>query len=329
MDLIEEPYEGFAAVRIETAAWRAIVLPTLGAKVISLVAQATGEEWLWREPGRSLRAATYGAAFSDYDISGWDECFPGIGAGPYPEASWTANIPDHGELWTRPWSYEVASDGLRTFIDGVHFPYSFERRISATAEGALVLTYTVKNHHAAPMYYVWAAHPLFRVSPGMALVLPEGTSVVVDFSKHGRLGGLLARHVWPTTSDTHGNSVDLSTIVGPTHDTADKLYAVDMRAGWSALHDTTSGDYLALTFDIAQIPYLGIWINQGGWPLDAPPSFNVALEPCSGYPDQLDIARERGATGVLPSLGTVTWSFTLHCGRANELRHVSPTGTIS
>jgi len=320
MNCSEELYEGYPAVRLETTAWSALVVPTLGAKVISLIARATGDEWLWREPGRPLRPAVFGAAFGDYDISGWDECFPGIGVGPYPDAPWQGQlIPDHGELWSRPWSYAVETDGLRMWIEGVNFPYIFERRLTARADGALVVSYTVTNRESAPMRYVWAAHPLFTVRPGMHIVLPEGTNVVVDFSKDDRLGGLLAQHSWPFTHDTRGDRVDLSVIAGPELGSADKLYAVDLSAGWGMLHDPRTGDYLALSFDTASIPHLGVWINQGGWPLDAPPSFNVALEPCHGYPDRLDVACERGAAGVLPPQASSTWSFTLHCGRADQI----------
>lgn len=323
MNISEEFYEGYAAVRLETTSWRALVLPTLGAKVISLVARATGDEWLWREPGRPLRSATYGAVFGDYDISGWDECFPGIGAGPYPEAPWQGQpIPDHGALWSRPWSYTVDAARLRMWIDGVHLPYTFEREITAGADGELIMTYTVTNREPTPMRYIWAAHPLFKVRPGMTITLPESTTVVVDFSRDDRLGGLLTQHPWPLTHTTSGDRVDLSLITGPEEGTADKLYAVDLSAGWGVLHDPHTGDFLALTFDTAQIPHMGIWINQGGWPLDAPPSFNVALEPCLGYPDRLDIAHERGATGLLPPLGTHTWSFTLNCGRAEQIGNI-------
>jgi hypothetical protein len=48
--------------------------------------------------------------------------------------------------------------------------------------------------------------------------------------------------------------------------------------------------------------FLGIWTSQGGWPFNAQPSFNVALEPCSGYHDRLDIALEHGAYGSSASV---------------------------
>ena len=45
----------------------------------------------------------------DYDASGFDECFPTIGACAYPEAPWQGVIaPDHGELWTLPWAWQEA-----------------------------------------------------------------------------------------------------------------------------------------------------------------------------------------------------------------------------
>ena len=329
IELREELVEGHPAVRFQTALWSGVVVPGIGAKVISLVARASGNEWLWRQPERSLRLPAYGAAFSDYDISGFDECFPGIAEGPYPEAPWQGiTVPDHGELWSRPWSYELLPNELRMWIDGVRFPYTFERSLSATNRGALSWTYRVTNRHSSPRTYVWAAHPLFRAEPGMAIRLPAGTDIVVDSSKDERLGGSLARHAWPITHDISGNSVDLSVIEGAQHGGADKLYAVGLREGWAALYDSGSGNYLALTFDTDQIPHLGIWINQGGWPSDAPPSFNVALEPCSGYPDQLDVAVEHGGASTLDAHATATWSFQMHGGRASTFSGVDADGTV-
>lgn len=317
LQLSEDVFEGQACVRFETARWRGALLPSIGAKVVSLIARDHDHEWLWREPERQFVQPCYGASFGDFDISGWDECFPGIAEGPYLSDPWRdVVVPDHGELWTRAWSYELLASELRMWIAGERLPYTFERRVTANEQGALRMSYRVTNHDSRPLTYVWAAHPLFRVTPGTVIALESGVELVVDWSKHGRLGELLARQVWPVTRDAAGITIDLSVVGAPGDGTADKLFAVGLREGRAGLFEPGSGDYLALTFDITRIPNLGIWINQGGWPLEGAPSFNVALEPGRGFPDRLDVAARNGTAHTLAAHATESWSFELDCGRA-------------
>ena len=98
--LTESTVEGFRALVVESEDVKLVILPQLGAKIVSLIWKPTGFEYLWRHPGRPLRLATYGANFEAGDISGWDECFPSIGQCYYAEAPWSGIlVPDHGELW--------------------------------------------------------------------------------------------------------------------------------------------------------------------------------------------------------------------------------------
>jgi galactose mutarotase-like enzyme len=41
----------------------------------------------------------------------------------------------------------------------------------------------------------------------------------------------------------------------------------------------------------AEVPQVGVWINCQGWaPPGRKPYYNLALEPCIGAPDRLDVA---------------------------------------
>ncbi len=41
----------------------------------------------------------------------------------------------------------------------------------------------------------------------------------------------------------------------------------------------------------AEVPQVGVWINCRGWaPPGRKPYYNLALEPCIGAPDRLDVA---------------------------------------
>ena len=133
----------------------------------------------------------------------------------------------------------------------------------------------------------------------------------------GRLGPLLSEHQWPHTRDSAGRDVDLSVLGPASQHEADKLYSTRVQEGWAALHDGISDQWLAFTFDPAEVPLVGFWANRGGWP-PGDPSFNLALEPCSGFPDRLDIAVPRGEFQTVPPEDDLSWRLNVHVGRGAE-----------
>jgi hypothetical protein len=139
----------------------------------------------------------------------------------------------------------------------------------------------------------------------------------VEISFTGRLGPLLTEHPWPRTTDRQGREVDLG-LMGPEgRGEADKLYSTPVTQGWAALHDVRSDQWLAFTFDPREVPLVGFWANRSGWPADRP-CFNLALEPCSGCPDRLDIAVPRGEHRVVPPEGDLAWRLDVHVGRGRS-----------
>jgi hypothetical protein len=293
------------------------VIPELGGKICSL--KWNDREILAQNPYKSLRRAEYAAPYSDYDASGFDECFPTIGACPHPDIP---NIlaPDHGELWSIPWTEGASGDGLYLYVNGVRFHYSFHRWIEVVGPGHVRLRYEVRSHADRSYRYLWSAHPLLALRPGMVIHLPEGVRVRVDWSRDGRLGDLLDEHPWPITQDCAGNTVDLSKILPESARLVDKLYTNRLQAGWCALHDPEDGFYVAMLFSPEQIPYVGLSINLGGWPVEGPGYYNLGLEPCNGYPDRLDVAAERGECITVPARGMLAWEWNLFVGQTDDVQ---------
>jgi hypothetical protein len=163
----------------------------------------------------------------------------------------------------------------------------------------------------------------------MRIYLPEGVKVRVDWSKDGRLGDLLTEHDWPLTHDCIGNAVDLSLILSEEVRLVDKLYTTRLPQGWCALHEPTSGMYLAFVFSPEKIPYVGLSINMGGWPVDksgqAPGYYNLGLEPCNGYPDRLDYAIARGVCQVLPADSRAEWDLLFKVGQTSDISQTLAT----
>src|SRR5258706_13509394 len=103
----------FESLTLENECLRLVLLPELGAKITSLVDLERGREWLAGHDGRDYRRASLDADFGAPDASGWDECFPSVGAGFHFASPWEGvRLADHGELWTRPWSWHEEDDAL-------------------------------------------------------------------------------------------------------------------------------------------------------------------------------------------------------------------------
>lgn len=316
LTLTESTMEGLDALIVDAADIRLTILPRLGAKILSLVWTPTGYDYLWRQPDRALRLAAYGNDFEAGDISGWDECFPTIGRCVYADEPWSGVVvPDHGELWAIPWEWTVADETLRMWTDGIRFPYRFERALAFPRSGLIAIDYAVENRAPYPLRALWSMHPFFRVAPGARVLLPAGSSIRVEVSKSGRFGGFLAEHPWPRTRDRGGDPVDLSQIGPPDPTAMEKVFTDRLSAGWAALDTGSSEQFVAMTFDPAVVPFVGIAAMRGGWPEVGEPSYSVILEPCTGWPDRLDIAIPRGAAMTIPGKTTVRWRIAMHIGR--------------
>lgn len=314
MSVVENELEILSAAKHDLALQ---VLPQLGGKISSL--QWRGREVMARNPHKPFRRAVYAAPYSDYDASGFDECFPTVGACRYPESPLlNVELPDHGELWSLPWTKVPDDSSLHLMVSGVCHTYRFHRWIDVPAPGHLHLRYEALNLSDDPFKCLWSAHPLFAIRPGMVIHLPEDVSVRVNWSKDGRLGDLLDEHPWPLTQDRSGNKVDLSRILPEEVGLVDKLFTSRLHEGWCVLHDPEDGYYVAALFSPDQIPYLGLSINLGGWPLDGQGYYNLGIEPCNGYPDQLDVAIARGDYITLPPHDSLQWEWHLFVGQTDN-----------
>lgn len=315
----EDCFEGQPAFTLESDQARLVVLPRIGGKIASLIDKASGDELLWRNSDRPHREPTYGTGWANYDMSGWEDCLPTVAASPYPEWPWQGiELPEHGEVWAVPWRALAVDDGVELRTHGVRLPYHFEKRVSL-AGNRVRLSHRIANPSAFPIRYLWATHPLFRVRRAMRVVLPPGLHVRVDWSRDERLGSFLAELSWPTAQNSRGEFVELDRVGDPDLGQADKLYTAVNDEGWCGLYDPEHGQAIALVFDPHQLPYIGIWINQGGWPVGGETCYNVGLEPTCGYPDRLDVACTRGSAATLVPGEEREWDVELCFGPADSV----------
>lgn len=306
-----EEIEGIEQLHVRSAAMSLRILPSVGGKIISIRSTKTGREFLL-PPRRSYVPPTYGGAFTDSDFSGWDECFPAIAAGPHPDDPWKGiMIPDHGEVWTLPWSWRYHGGVIYMATHGVRFPYKLERWLDLRAPDRLRVRYRARNLSPFPFRCLWSPHPMLAPSPSWRILLPPGITVRVDSSLADRLGSYLDAIVWPVCRDADQQELRLDTVGPPEQGYAYKVFATGLAQGWAGMHDTATDEAILFTFSTAAIPYVGLAVATGNPGPDQIFGYYAIVEPCNGWPDSLATAVVRGASITLPPLGSKSWEFQL------------------
>lgn len=309
--LTQTTYKNLPAVRLENEVVALVFLPTYACKLASLIKKDTHREFLFQSSLSTLTPPPYGAAFSAYDSSGFDEVFPSIDACPYPIGKYQGTpIPDHGEVWALPWQHTLHPDGngLTAWVQSPHLPYKLTRDL--TLAGAEIrLHYTVENLGEEPFEFIWTPHCLLNCSTDTILKLPENLNQIMTVEHSTRtLGPWGTRHTYPLTFSVKNEKIDLSLTRPASDKSCEKFYFTQKNtAGWCAVKHTDNGDTLTYRYDADKVPYLGVWKTQGGYRGD----YNLALEPCTGEWDDLYVAHKIRRTAVCAPHGTYEWNFTM------------------
>jgi hypothetical protein len=306
-------YHGFKAVVYSNGWLQVTVLPEVGAKVISLIDLRSNQEWL-TAPTRPIRRLNdVDDRWEEYDRSGWDECFPSVSGGYYPAGPWAGTpVRDMGELWHRPWQRKDSS-GVFTSIHGLRFPYEFSRQLRLNGD-TLEITYSVRNFAEVPLLGLWSMHPLFAAHPGLRILFPSGTTMVIESAvEDNAQDRYRERLVWPTL-DRNGTTDDLSLIRSPDRGRALKLFTERQQVARTALCDPGSGAWLGLHVDPATVPHYGLWLNEGRWPRPEEDLFHVALEATNGCADSLEVAAALGSGLHIPGQSARGWTLSMVFG---------------
>ena len=294
MSFRQTTVSGFPAVALRTAQLEVVAVPSLGMKLTNL-RRPDGREWLWRSDQIPLSPPQPGASYVETaDSGGWDECFPTVGPCPVPGAPSRLWLPDHGELWSAPRSSSVYDHAGGTTLsgrtEGLAFPYEFEREITLDQnEPVARFRYRVRNLGDTSFPWIWSSHPLLNVQPGSTLKLDGVEQVRID-AVHGRddleVGGVVS---WPSAIGGEPGHFTFP----ETGSWAAKLFGNVGTEGRMSLTDPRKGERLEFVVPPAEVPHVGVWINCTGWaPPGRKPYYNLALEPCIGAPDRLDVAVE-------------------------------------
>jgi galactose mutarotase-like enzyme len=316
-------YQDIDGIVLENAALRVTVLPQWGAKIASLVYKPLTRELLWQEADAAFPKSNYGGRYGQAQSTGFDDMFPTISRCFYEGAPWAgAELPDHGEVRSVPWSYEIEAAQLRLWVSGVRLPYRLEKTLSLS-NTTLRLTYTVTNLSTFALDYIWAAHPLFKAVPGMELIVPPGMDTIINAVAGPRLPGYGRRYHFPVAALDDGRRENLALVPEYNEQGYQKYYfAGPVTDGWCLLYDPQHRLNIGVAFPADRVPYLGIWVNEGGWS----GQYNIAPEPATGAMDRVDAAKLWGLNSVLSAHDTHTWSLSMALQEGPKMQAMTADG---
>jgi galactose mutarotase-like enzyme len=294
------------------------VLPAEGGRISSFRSLHSSMEFLTQ----SRRSGGYPKAgldtrFQDGPCAGIEECLPTVGpSGPETEGG---PAPDHGDFWQLPWQSLAASDTLVS-MSAVGFSRTLRFNKQLTLEyDTLRVAYTVENAGSKAQSFLYACHPLFAVSAGDRVLLPSAIQEVrLDYSKGDRLGSSGSIITWPTTK----SGIRLDVTLGPEAGTAEMFYTPRLQDGLCGIYREDCAQVLEVSFDTERLPYLGLWLCNGGWPDDGdePRQYAVALEPTTSPCNNLVSAQRTNTAIALKAGEKYDWEIRFSVRKARALR---------
>lgn len=306
----ESRRDGHLLLTLTNNAVRVAVLPHYGAKVIEVTDLSRCQQWL-ASPVRPLREPQPGDRWEEHDCSGWDECFPNVAAGLHPRLP--ISLPDHGEVWSRPWRHRVLTGGaVQTSIDGRLLPYRFTRTLKLHDHG-LTADYELRNLSRRSFAVCWTMHPLLGIDCDTNLSMPTNAEAAHD------------PDALPTSCRPRDPQWLPWTEIQPRYFTgtptgvAAKLYT---RPGGPAVATVVRAQAaLQVSMQSRHVNALGLWLNDGGWPTHHPQR-HLAVEPSLGAADRLDRAVARHTALHLPAAGLRRWR--VHIDFTDPPTHADP-----
>lgn len=318
-------YKGIDAVTLENPRLRLDILTGLGAKIYNLIDLECGRNLLWHNHRVVPAPAPFGSNFDDHWAGGWDEPFPN-GA----QASFDGTVrPYLGELWARPWQWEVLGDAddvsVHLWCDAVITPARVEKWITLDPTKPIVrFHHRITNTGLEAFDFMFGIHPALAVRPGDRIDLPAAI-VDVGESRDNRLGVVGRQYPWPMVSDASGREVDLRSIMDSSAATYGLLYAHRLSKGWLAVSAHDGGPSLALAFPTDIFRSVWLWLVYGGWR----GFHHVAVEPWTGHPASIDAAYRLGETSRLAARESLQFDVTATIYRGlRQVRDVTMEGEV-
>ena len=287
-------YKNRPALQITTKTLTALILPEDGGKLASIISNRDGFEFLCQNPAPDYARLAYDGIYIQSECASWDDMFPTID--PYtPETGEYAGItyPDHGEVCRLPMTVAVEGDSVILSCTSRLFAIDFEKKVTPEADGAMAITYTIRNNGREDFPYIWAAHCMMKGADDLRVETPYAADAPVAY-----MFGPDGREAFPRDR-LMGDGV------GPA--IAYKYYYTQPTdGGFLRAVYTESGHSFEMDYrdSFAAIPYVGLWINNRNFKN----YYNIALECASAPYDAPHKAMEKGYCSVISAGESLTFT---------------------
>lgn len=307
----ESTFRGVRAFVMEDEALRVVLLPDCGAKIASMVHKPSGRELLLQGDAPAHPVAAHGAPYDHGDVSGFDEMFPTIDSWTCDHDPWRGvEMPDHGEVWAMPWQCAREGDALRLSVEGIRFPFRVEKVVSLRG-GVLRAEYEARNLSNSPLPFLWAAHPLFNAEEGTELLVPRGMDRVRNAAPGNRLGARDAMLDFPEARLADGSLFRLDRVPAFNGRGFQKhWFESPLAEGWCGLRHPSDGLEVRMEFPAQEVPWLGVWVNEGG----VLGQYCIAPEPATAPMDSPGAAEALGRGSVLAPGAAKRWWLAISAG---------------
>ncbi|MEL0637475.1 hypothetical protein V6259_11935 [Marinomonas sp. TI.3.20] len=309
-------FKGIDSIVLENDNLRLEWLPSYGAKLASLLLKSNNQqhELLYQSPLEKLITPNYGDLFSNYDSSGFDECFPSIDPCTLTikdgKSVRTLAVPDHGEVWAMPWEYSQIDESTLEFtVSSNELGYTLVKTINLQANGVNCHYVLTLSEQTPSLPFLWTPHALFNYDEDTRLIIPNRMDRVINVCPEG---GFLGRygevHSYPETEKASNGHLDLSIFERCNEASCEKFYFEEMLNTEDVFGFENRAYKVLLSVDEKVSPYLGIWKNQGA----CGEHHNFALEPCSGIYDSVEGAVENKTCAIATNLKPTHWDFNIN-----------------
>lgn len=323
--IFEFAHRGNKMVSLENNLLKVTVMVDKGSDIVEFVYKPGDVDFMWKAPGGirdlskivSSKGHTLGN-YLDYYEGGWQDIMPGGG----PRDNDSAELGLHGETPLLPWQFSVAEDefhraSIRLTCRTNRYPLYIEKKLSLEADSSVLrIEESVTNESEEKLPFMWGHHPAIGKP-----FLDESCRIDVPATKFVASGtgysptsyfDANATGEWPIHKATDGMKRDMRLISSFPKPTADLFYLMGLSEGWYAITNMKQKLGIGFAWDVEVFPYVWYWqVFNGlsGYPWYGR-TYNIALEPWTSYPANLNEAISNGSARYIE--GNATLRTELH-----------------
>lgn len=326
---------GMRAISLENEKIKVAILVDKGTDIYEFVYKAKDCDVMWHSFNGIKNIwktvptiANPRGPFIDYYEGGWQELFPNIG---HPCKYGNASLGNNGEVAVLPWDYTIIEDtpekiAVKFTVRTLRTPFYLEKTLSLKSDDyTLHIDETVLNEGNIEMDFAWGQHPAFGptfLDDSCVIHLPEGSKAKVPAADMGPNAHLVrdSRFNFPFGTYNDGTICDVSKVPNIDKNLYHVFYIYDIPEGWYKVTNRNKNISFKMEWDNETFPILWCWGSFGGdntYPWYGR-NYNMALEPWSAVPRNLEEVIRRGKSIKLQPGKTKTVSFKASVYEENE-----------